>query len=54
MDVGVQYTVWVVHSSRILQSAESIMSAWMKMNTSWAYDDYMYVGFVLFSSGYLV
>lgn len=47
MDIGVDYTVQVLHNSRILQSAKCLMNTWMKMKTSWIYDD-VYVGFVLF------
>lgn len=55
VDIGVDYTVWVVHNSRILQGAESLTSTWMKMKTSWISDD-VYVGFcfVVFSSAQLI
>lgn len=55
VDIGAEYTVWVVHNSRMLQGAESLTSTWMKMKTSWISDD-VYVGvcFVVFSSAQLI
>lgn len=49
MDIGVEYTVWVVHNFRILQSTESLMSTRVKMKSRWIYDDDdVYVEFFLF------
>lgn len=37
MDIRVEYMIWLMYGSRILQK-KSLMSNWIKMETSWISD----------------